>query len=83
MVAHMELQEPTAAMMVDYHILPPPPEPEPLQITTTTFKAEGVHLGPQQLKDLKALAAEQDEQRTKTTAEEDWCSLLDCAWHLF
>ena len=50
---------------------------------STTFEAEGVHLGPQQLKDLKALAMEQNEQRTKAMAEEDWHGLLDCAQHLF
>ena len=35
-------------------------------------------MGPQQLKDLKSLATELDEQRTKATAEEDWSGLLDC-----
>ena len=40
-------------------------------------------MGPQQLKELKALAIEQDEQRTKATADEDWRSLLDHAHWLF
>ena len=56
-------------MMVSSRILPPPPEPTSPQIMSTTFKAEGVCLGHQQLKDLKALAVEWDEQRTKAMAE--------------
>ena len=79
----MEPQEPTAAMMVGSCILPPPPEPMPPQITSTTFKAEGVRLGPQQLKEFKALTTEWDEQRTKAMADEDWHGLLDHAQHLF
>ena len=39
------------------------PEPKTPQITSTTFKAEGVQLPPQQLKELKAIATERDEQR--------------------
>ena len=46
MVASMELQEPAMAMMVGSHILPPPSEAMPLQITSTTFEAEGIYLGP-------------------------------------
>ena len=46
-VACMGPQEPTAAMLVSSCILPPPPKPAPPQITSTTFKAEGVCLGPQ------------------------------------
>ena len=34
------------------------PEPKLPQIMSTTLKAEGVHLAPQQLKELKAIAAE-------------------------
>ena len=79
----MELQEPTKAMMVGSCILAPPPDPKPPQMTSTTFEAEGVHLGPQQLQELKALTMEQDEQGTKVTAEEDWHSLLDHAQYLF
>ena len=55
----------------------------PPQITSTTFKAEGVHLGPQQLKELKALAMEWDKQRTKAIADEDWLGLLDHTQCLF
>ena len=79
MVACIELQEPALAMMVSSCVLHPPPEPTPPQITSTTFKAEGVPLGPQQLKDLKAHAIKWDEQRTKVTADEDWHGLLDHA----
>ena len=82
-VAHIELQEPAMMMMVGSCVQPPPLEPIPLQITTTNFNAEGVHLGPQQPKELKALAMEWDKQRTKATAEEDWCSVLDHTQHLF
>ena len=57
----MEPQKPAIVMMVSSHILPHLPEPAPLQITSTTFKAEGLGLGPQQLKELKALAKEPDE----------------------
>ena len=35
-----------------------PPEPKTPQIASTTFEAEGVRLPPQQLKELKAIAAE-------------------------
>ena len=73
----MELQEPAEVMMISFHILLLTPEPKPLQIMSTTFKAEGVHLGLQQLQELKALNAKWDEKRTKVTAEEDWCGLLD------
>ena len=79
----MEPQEPAKVMMVSSCIPPPPPEPKPLQITSTTFKAEGVRLAPQQLHELKAFSMEQDEQRTKLISEEDWCGLLDHAQHLF
>ena len=44
---------------------------------STTFKAEGVRLGPQQLKDLKAITMEWDEQTTKAMADEDWYSFMD------
>ena len=79
MVAHMEPQEPAKAMMASSYNLSYPPELAAPQITSTTFKAEGVHLGPQQLKELKALAIEWDKQRTKEMAEEDWQGLLDHA----
>ena len=46
------------------------------------FEAEGVHLGPQKLKELKALTAKQDDQRSNTIVEEDWY-LLDHTQHLF
>ena len=42
-------------------------EPKPLQIMSTTLKAEGVCLSPQQLKELKAIATERDEQRKWVT----------------
>ena len=67
----MEPQEPAKMMMVSSRILPSPPELKSLQITSTTFEAEGVRLDPQQLQELKTLAMEWDEQRTKATAEED------------
>ena len=53
------------------------------QIASTTFEAEGVHLPPQQLKDMKAIATERDEQRKWVMGDEEWRSLLDCAQHLF
>ena len=53
------------------------------QIASTTFKAEGVWLPPQQLKELKAIAAERDEQRKRVMGDEEWCSLLDRAQRLF
>ena len=68
MVGHLELQELAKAMMVGSHVPPPPPDPKLLQIMSTNFKAEGVHLGPQQLQELKALTMERDEQRTKAMA---------------
>ena len=60
-----------------------PPKPKSPQIASTTFKAEGVRLPPQQLKELKAIAAERDEQRKRATGDEEWCGLLDRAQHLF
>ena len=62
MVARMELQEPTKVMIVSSHILP---ELKPPQIVSTTLKAKGLHLPPQQLNDLKAIAIETDEQRIR------------------
>ena len=50
---------------------------------STTFKAEGVQLPPQQLKELKAIATERDEQRKRAMGDEEWRSLLDHAQHLF
>ena len=68
-------------MIVGSHV---PPEPKmPLQITSTTLKAEGVRLPPQQLKELKAIAAERDEQKKRAMGDEEWHSLLDCAQYLF
>ena len=54
-----------------------------LQITSTTLKAEGVHLPPQQLKDLKAIATERDEQRNQVMGDKELCGLLDHVQHLF
>ena len=50
---------------------------------STTFEAEGVQLPPQQLKELKAITTERDEQRKQATGDEEWCGLLDCAQHFF
>ena len=58
MVARMEPQQPTKAMIVGSHV---PPEPKLPQTASTTFEAKGVRLPPQQLKELKAIAAERDE----------------------
>ena len=49
----------------------------------STTLEEGVHLPPQQLKELKAISAERDEQRKWVMGDEEWCSLLDHAQHLF
>ena len=56
-----------------------PPEPKTLQIASTTFEAEGVWLPPQQLKELKAIAEERDEQRKWAMGNEEWHGLLDRA----
>ena len=53
------------------------------QIMSTTFEAEGVQLPPQQLKELKAIAAERDEQRKQVMGDEEWQGLLDHAQCLF
>ena len=58
MATCIEPQEPAEAMMVGSRVLPPTPEPKLPQIMSTTFEAEGVHLGLQQLQELKALAIE-------------------------
>ena len=76
----MELQQPAEAMIVGSHI---PPEPKTPQIASTTFKAEGVQLPPQQLKELKAITAERDEQRKLATGDKEWHGLLDCTQHFF
>ena len=60
-----------------------PPEPKTLQIMSTTLKAEGIHLLPQHLKELKAIATKKDEQRKWVMGDEEWRGLLDCAQHLF
>ena len=72
----MEPQHPAEAMIVGSRV---PPEPKSLQIVSTTFEAEGVRLPPQQLKELKAIAAERDEQRKRATGDEEWHGLLDHA----
>ena len=59
------------------------PELKPPKIMSTTLEAEGVHLSPQQLKELKAIATEKDEQRKWTMGDEEWRNLLDCAQCLF
>ena len=53
------------------HVLP---EAKMLQIASTTFEAEGVQLPPQQLKELKAIATEKDEQRKQAMGDEEWCT---------
>ena len=80
MVTRMEPQQPTKVMIVGSHILPEPKTPK---IASTTFKAEGVQLPPQQLKDLKAIATERDEQRKRAIGDKEWHGLLDCSQHLF
>ena len=50
---------------------------------STTLKAEGFCLSPQQLKELKAIATERDEQRKCVMGDEEWRGLLDQAQHLF
>ena len=76
----MEPQQPAEALIVGSRI---PPEPKMLQIASTTFEAEGVWLPPQQLKELKAIAVERDEQRKRAMGDEEWHGLLDHAQHLF
>ena len=76
----MEPQPHAKALIVGSRI---PPEPKLPQIASTTFEAEGVRLPPQQLKELKAIATERDEQRKRVTGDEEWHGLLDRAQHLF
>ena len=76
----MEPQQPAEAMIVSSHV---PPESKMPQIASTTFEAEGVQLPPQQLKELKAIATERDEQRMWVMGDEEWRGLLDCTQHLF
>ena len=76
----MEPQQPAKAMIVGSCI---PPKPKSLQIASTTFEAEGVRLPPQQLKELKAIAEERDEQKKRATGDEEWRGLLDRTQCLF
>ena len=76
----MEPQQPTKALIVGSRVLPKPKMP---QIVSTTFEAEGIWLPPQQLKELKAIAAERDEQRKRAMGDEEWHGLLDHAQCLF
>ena len=80
MVARMEPQQPAEALIVGSRI---PPKPKTPQIASTTFEAEGVRLPPQQLKELKAIATERDEQRKRVMGDEEWRGLLDRAQRLF
>ena len=80
MVTRMELQQPAKAMIVGSQI---PPMPKTPQITSTTFEAEGVHLPPQQLKELKAITTERDEQKKRAMGDKEWHGLLDHAQHFF
>ena len=68
MVTRMELQQPAEALIVGSRILPEPKMP---QIASTTFEAEGIRLSPQQLKELKAIAAERDEYRKRAMGDEE------------
>ena len=76
----MEPQQPAKALIVGSHI---PPKPKMPQIVSTIFEAEEVWLTPQQLKELKAISAERDEQRKRVMGDEEWRGLLDHAQHLF
>ena len=80
MVTQMEPQQPVEAMIVGSCILAEPKMP---RIVSTTFKAEGVQLPPQQLKELKAITAKRDEQRKQAMGDEECRALLDCAQCLF
>ena len=53
------------------------------QITSNTLEAEGVRLPPQQLKYLKAIITERDDQRKRAMGDEEWHGLLDPTQHLF
>ena len=76
----MEPQQPAKALIVGSCV---PPEPKTPQIASTTFEAEGVRLPPQELKELKAIAAERDDRRKKAMGDEEWHGLLDQAQHFF
>ena len=79
-VTRIEPQQPAKAMIVGSCV---PPKPKSLQIASTTFEAEGVRLPPRQLKELKAIATERDEQRKRAMGDEEWRGLLDRAQRLF
>ena len=76
----MEPQQAAEALIVGSRVLPEPKTP---QIASTTFEAERVRLPPQQLKELKAITTERDEQRKRVMGDEEWRGLLDRAQHLF
>ena len=76
----MEPQQPAEALIVGSCI---PPKPKTPQIVSNTFEAEGVWLPPQQLKELKAITTERDEQRKWAMGDEEWRGLLDRTQHLF
>ena len=59
------------------------PERKLPQLTSTTLEAKGVHLLLQQLKDLKAITTERDEQRKRVMGDEEWRGLLDHAQCFF
>ena len=75
----MEPQEPAEVMIVRSHV----PEPKMPQITSTTLETGGVHLGPQQLRELKAITAERDELRKRAMVDKEWRGLLDHTQQLF
>ena len=79
----MELQELANLKMVGCHIPAPPTGVKAATNHIHHLEAEGVHLYPQQLQELKALAMEWDEQGTRAMAEEDWHGLLDRTQYLF
>ena len=64
----MEPQNSAEALIVGSHI---PPELRMPQIMSTTLEAEGVLLPPQQLKELKAITAERDQQRKRAMGDEE------------
>ena len=80
MVTQIKPQQPTEAMIVGSCISPKLKMP---QITFTTLEAEGVCLPPQQLKELKAIATERDQQRKWAMGDDEWHNLLDHTQCLF
>ena len=82
-IACMEPQEPAKVIMMSLISRPSHKSLHLHSSMSTTLKAKGVHLGPQQLKELNGLTVELDKQRTKAIEDEDWRSLLDHTQHLY